>query len=104
MIDGAINIDEAIYFTIRDSYFAWLKGRALRCGRSTVLRVDNTWMHKIGDIGKSPIELDGSSLNTAIDKPIMNVTGAVGQPIHVTVNSHGFSTGDEMDHYGNQCR
>jgi hypothetical protein len=53
-------------------------------------------MHKIGDIGKSPIELDGSSLNTAIDKPIMDVTGAVGQPIHVTVNSHGFSTGDEI--------
>jgi hypothetical protein len=95
-IDGAINIDEAPYFTIRDSYFAWLKGRAIRVGRCVVGRVENTWIIESGDTGKSPIDIDGSSTNTSIDKLITGV-GQAPSPstkIHVTVPSHGYSTGN----------
>jgi hypothetical protein len=95
-IDGAINVDEAPYFTIRDSYFAWLKGRAVRMGRCVIGRVENTWIVRCGDTGKSAVDLDGSSLNTSIDKLIIGVAKAPDPStlIRVTVPSHGYSTND----------
>jgi hypothetical protein len=95
-IDGAINIDEALYFTVRDSYFAWLAGRGLRIGRCVIARVENTWIYQTGDTGDSAIDVDGSSLDTNLDKLITNVTGSpgIGSLIHVTAPSHGFATGN----------
>jgi hypothetical protein len=97
-LSGAINIDEANYFTIRDSYFAWLKGRALRVGRCVIARVENSWIYQCGDTGKPAIDLDGSSLNTSIDHLITNATAKGSGPdpnlIRITAPSHGFSTGN----------
>jgi hypothetical protein len=94
-ISGVINIDEAVYFTIRDSYFARIDGRAIRSGRCVIARVENTWMHDVGGTGKPAIDVEGSSLDTSIDRIITDVTSnqTPSNLIRVKAENHGFSTG-----------
>jgi len=67
-IQAAINIDEASYFSIRDTIIQWIKGSALRVGSCVVVTVDgNCHWNSCGDAGTSRpvIELHGGVVGVA---------------------------------------